>query len=343
MVQVRLVNARIFRWLLGLAPAAAVLCAVPTAHATIVERVVAVIGERPVLWTELLHRAASARVQIRMQTNDANVVSVQEQEMYKELLQRMIDDRLEEQQADKAHITVTPEEIDRAIANIAAQAQAQMGRPVTAREVMEEERRRGMTEQDFRDEIRRQILEGKLMELRVRQRVRVTEQDARAAYQHFVQEFRDQQAVDVRILVLRIPPGSTRQEEEAKVALADQIVKEARSGKDFCALVRQYTDDASTKTTCGSHGPQAFAQLLPPIQELVKAVKPGEVSDPRGINAGGAEKVVLIAMPMGAANVPAYEQVKNEMMQKAMLDGLERAKRQWLQELRQNVYIDVRL
>lgn len=338
----RLVNARLFRWLLGLAPFAAVVGSVPSAHATIVERVVAVIGERPVLWTDLLHRAAPSRIQIRMQTNDANVVSVQEQEMYKELLEHMIDERLEEQQADKAHIGVTPEEIDRGVANIAAQAQAQQGRPVTSQDVLAEVRRRGMTEQDFRDEIRRQILEGKLIELRVRPRVRVTEQDARVAYQHFIQEFRDQQPVDVRLIVLRLPPGSTLQEQQAKFALANQIVAEAKSGKDFCGLVRQYTDDGSTKTTCGSHGPQPFAQLLPPIQQVVKAGKPGEVSDPLPMRAG-ADAVIVIAMPMGAANVPAYDQVKNEMMQKALLDGLERARKQWLQELRQNVYIDVRL
>ena len=48
-------------------------------------------------------------------------------------------------------------------------------------------------------------------------------------------------------------------------------------------------------------------------------------------------------MPMGQGAVPPYEQVKNEMMQKALIDGLERAQKQWLQELRQNVYIDVRL
>ena len=30
-------------------------------------------------------------------------------------------------------------------------------------------------------------------------------------------------------------------------------------------------------------------------------------------------------------------------MQKAMLEGLERARKHWLQELRQNAYIDVRL
>jgi hypothetical protein len=41
--------------------------------------------------------------------------------------------------------------------------------------------------------------------------------------------------------------------------------------------------------------------------------------------------------------VPSYEEVKNEMMQRALLEGLERARKQWLEELRRNVYIDVRL
>jgi peptidyl-prolyl cis-trans isomerase SurA len=339
---VRIVKGRLCRWLFGAACASAVLGSAAAARATIVERVVAVIGERPILWTELLHRAAPERVQIRMQTNDANVISVQEQEMYKELLNAMIDDRLEEQQADKAHITVAPEEIDRGIANVAAQAQSTQGRPVTAQDVLAEVRRRGMTEQDFRDQVRRQILEGKLMELRVRPRVHVTDQDAHVAYQHFVQEYHDQQPVEVRLIVLRVPPGSTVQQQQAKLDLADQIVKEARSGKDFCGLVRQYTDDTSSKTTCGSHGPQAFAALLSPIQQVVKTVKPGEVSDPLPVRVG-SDAVILIAMPMGASSVPAYDQVKNEMMQKAMIDGLERARKQWLQELRQNVYIDVRL
>jgi len=181
---------RLSKLLVAVAAVAAVAVA-STAHATIVERVIAVIGERPVLWTDLLHRATSGRIQIRTQTRDPNVISVQEQEMYKELLDRMIDDRLEEQQADKARITVAAEEIDRGIANIASQAQAQQGRSVTSADVMDEVRRRGLSEQDFRDEIKRQILEGKLIELRVRPRVHVTDQDAMSAYQHWVKEIRE--------------------------------------------------------------------------------------------------------------------------------------------------------
>jgi peptidyl-prolyl cis-trans isomerase SurA len=323
--------------------AVAVVAAAPMARATIVERVVAVIGERPVLWTELLHRAMSGRVQIRTQTRDPNVISVQEQEMYKELLDRMIDDRLEEQQADKAHISVNAEEIDRGIANIASQAQAQQGRTVTTTDVLDEVRRRGLTEQDFRDEIRRQILEGKLIELRVRPRVHVTDQDAMSAYQHWVKEVRDQETVDVRILALRVPAGASQAQLDARMGEAQELARKARApGGDFCKLVEQHSDDLSSRPTCGSRGPQPFASLLPSIQDAVRATKPGSVSDPVTVNVGNEEAIVLV-MPLGAARVPAYADVKDDMMQKALIDGLERARKQWLADLRRNVYIDVRL
>jgi peptidyl-prolyl cis-trans isomerase SurA len=328
--------------LLVAAAAAALVAAASVAHATIVERVVAVIGERPVLWTELLHRAMSGRVQIRTQTRDPNVISVQEQEMYKELLDRMIDDRLEEQQADKAHISVTAEEIDRGIANIASQAQAQQGRAVTTTDVLDEVRRRGLTEQDFRDEIRRQILEGKLIELRVRPRVHVTDQDAMSAYQHWLKEVRDQETVDVRVLALRVPASASQEELNDRIKRAKEIQNLARSGEDFCKLVEKYSDDLSSRPSCGSRGPQPFGSLLPSIQDAVRATKPGAVSDPVPVNVGQEEAIVLV-MPLGAARVPAFTDVKDDMMQKALIDGLERARKQWLADLRRNVYIDVRL
>jgi len=322
--------------------AAAVVGPVGQARASIVERVVAVIGERPILWTEVVHRAAAGRIQIRMQTRDLNVVSVQEQEMYRELLDRMIDDRLEEQTADRAHVTVSPEEVDRGIANIAAQAQAQQGRPVTVGDVMSEVSHRGLTEQDFRDEIRRQILEGKLIELRVRPRVRVTDQDARAAYQHWVQDLKDKQPVDVRTLALRVVLGSTQQQVDARMALAWELVRRARAGDDFCQLVSQYSDDTSTRATCGARGAQPLATLLPAIQDAVRTVPPGGVSDPIALNTG-QDEVIILVMPLGRAHVPSFDEVKNEMMQNALIEGLERARKQWLQDLRRNVYLDVRL
>jgi peptidyl-prolyl cis-trans isomerase SurA len=321
--------------------AGCLLASSPVAHATIVERVVAVIGERPVLWTELLKRAAASRVQIRLQTHDPNIVSAQEQEMYKELLERMIDDRLEEQQADRAHLSVTSEEVDRGIENIATQASSQQGHPVAAQDVFAVARSRGMTDQDFRDEIRRQILEGKLMELRVRPRVHVTDQDARAAYQHWADDVAYSQ-VDVRLLVKRIPDPATPLQVQAIESLAAELTRKARSGTDFCQLVEQYSDDTSTRSSCGSHGAQPLANLLPALATAVRSLKPGAVSDPVRVQSTSGE-VLVIAMPMGQGTVPPYDQVKNEMLQRAMLEGLDRERKRWIDELRHKVYIDVRL
>jgi parvulin-like peptidyl-prolyl isomerase len=157
-----------------------------------------------------------------------------------------------------------------------------------------------------------------------------------------VSELKDQEPVDVRVLALRVAASSTQQQVNARMALAQELTKRARAGEDFCQLVAHYTDDGSTRTSCGSHGPQAFATLMPPIQDAVRALKPGEVSDPVPLQIG-QDTVIVILMPLGRARVPAFEEVKNEMMQRALLEGLERARKQWLQELRHNVYIDVRL
>jgi peptidyl-prolyl cis-trans isomerase SurA len=314
------------------------------AHATIVERVVAVVGERPILWTELLHRAAATRVQIRMQTRDPNVISVQEQEMYKELLERMIEDRLEEQQADRAHIHVTPEQIDRGIANLAVRAEQTNGHPVTAEDVLAEVRRRGLSELDFRDEIRRQILEAQLIELRVRPRVRVTEQDARAYYGRWSSDLKAQHLVDVRLLVMRIPAEAPLAQQRAIEARAQMVARQAQSGEvDFCTLVSQYSDeDVSVRSNCGSHGAQPLAQLFEPIRAVVEAQKPNTVSEPFHVRLG-ADDNILIAMSTGQAEVPNFEKVKAKMMEDALLDVSERARKQWIEELKHNVYIDVRL
>jgi hypothetical protein len=51
----------------------------------------------------------------------------------------------------------------------------------------------------------------------------------------------------------------------------------------------------------------------------------------------------LATMPTPPARIPVYDEVKDEMMQQARIEGLERARRQWLDELSRGVCVDVRL
>jgi peptidyl-prolyl cis-trans isomerase SurA len=326
------------RFLTGLLSAAIALSAItftPNAHGTIIERVVAVVGDRPILLSELRHRARPFLFRILLTTPGAAQQASAESEMLHDLLNRIIDDRLEEQAADKARIVVTSDEIDNAIKNVAAQQRIKPSDLITVA------KSQGLTEQDYRDEIRRQLLEGKLVQLRVRGRVRVTEQDARAAYSHWVKDFQEQSPVDLRILALRIPPGATEEVIKVRETLAQQLTMQARAGKpsDFCNLVKQYGDDPQTRDTCGSHGPQAMAALRPPLDSLAQSLKEGETADPIRI---GTEAVIIVQMAQ-TPQIPPYTQVQDAMMERAFGEAMERQRKLWLDELRHGVYLEVRM
>ena len=80
------------------------------------------------------------------------------------------------------------------------------------------------------------------------------EQDARAAYGRWVKEVTQQNPVDLKIIVLQVPPGNP-QTAAARQVLAQDIAMRARRGDDFCELVLNYSEDPTTKQTCGSRGP----------------------------------------------------------------------------------------
>ena len=334
---IRAKTPRIGRLLAGAALLVGLAAARPV-DASIVERIVAVVGERPILLSELRLRGRPHLWRIAASTPNPTQQAAQESEMFRELLNRLIDERLEEGAADKARITVSPEEVDNGIRQVASQTKLQ------PKDVINEAKRQGLTEQDYRDEIRRQVLEGKLIQLRVRGRVRVTEQDARAAYGRWLKEVQQQHPVDLKIIVLQIPPGSTAQTAAAIETLGQELTMRAKRGDDFCDLVKNYSQDPTTKNTCGSRGPVPMSMLFPELQQAASALKPGETAAPIQFrDPMGNSAVLVVQLASAQPQIPPYDQVKDQMMERSFVDATERQRKLWLSELRRGVYIDVRL
>lgn len=314
--------------------AAATLGCLKVAEASIVERIVAVVGERPILLSDLRHRARPFLARIYAGSQNPAQIAASETQMFKELLNRMIDDRLEEQSADKARISVTLDEVDSAIRNIASQAK------IEPRELISEAKKQGLTEQDYRDELRRQVLEGKLIQLRVRGRVKVSEEDGKATYARWMRENGAQ--VDVRILAMRTNPSPAVQ--QARSLLADDLVRRARAGEDFCKLVTEYSDDSQTNATCGSRGLLPMDNLVKEVQLAIRTLKQGETTSPIPYAPDGHNiEAMLIVQVHTAPRVPTYDEMKDQMMDRAYAEAMERQRKAWLSDLRRGVYVDVRL
>lgn len=325
---------------------AAVLSSAAPARAFIVERVVAVIGDRPILLSELRNRARPFLLQVTQKVPPGPQFAAAESQVLKELMEKMIDEELETQAADKAHITVTPDEVDNAIRNV-----AQLQGLSMADLLREAQVRSGMSEQDYRDEIRRQILEGKMLQIRVKGRVRITEEDVRGMYERTLRDERRRREYHPSWIVLRILPGSTRDAVTERRELAKQIVQRLRKGEDFAALAKAYSDDSATRDLGGDlgirapQGSQAATSgkkqvLAPELETAVLALEPGQVADP--VEVGGALAILRLESRQ-PSRYTTYEAAKAEMVQRLQTEILERAKRKWLEELKSHTHLDVRL
>jgi peptidyl-prolyl cis-trans isomerase SurA len=315
------------------------------AGAAVVERVVAVIGDRPILLSELRNRARPFLVEISKKLPSGPQQAAAESQVFKELLEKMIDEELEIQAADKAKVTVTADEIDNALKNIAG------AQNLTLPELIRNAQRSGLTEMEYREELRRQLLEGKMLQLRVKGRVRITEEDVKAMFERTVREERKRREYEAAWVVIHIVPGSSPGAIAQREATARMVVSEARAGKDFGDLAKAYSDDAKTRDVGGDLGvraPQGSPQvqqgkrptLAPELDSAVQQLDPGQVTDPIKI---AGDLVILKLVDRQASRYTTYEAAKQEMLARLQTEILEKAKRKWLDELKSHTHLDVRL
>jgi peptidyl-prolyl cis-trans isomerase SurA len=319
-----------------------VLASLPlAAEATVAERIVAIVGEHAILLSDMRQRARPFLLQIHQKMPSGAQQAAAESELYKQLIERMVDERVEQQAAERAHLSVTAEEIDNGIKNVASQ------QGISVERLIEEATKTGLTRQEYRDEVRRQILEGKLLQLRVRSRVRITDEDVRITYTKLVRSERQRLGYRLAWIVLRVPGGASREVRAERMDLAERIAATARAGIDaqnnrieFADLAQSFSDDTPTRLRGGDLGRHKPGELAQAIEDEAHKLDIAGVSAPFQYK---NDIVILKVIGRDPSELPSMDDARDELMQRAYSEQMERARRQWINELRQRTYVDVRL
>ncbi len=315
--------------LFGPAVLLALLGVAPAAEAAVVERIVATVGERAILLSDLRSRAEPFLLQVQQGVPVGPQRNAAISQVYKAVLQKIVDEELLEKAANQNKVTITPLEIDEALKRVAAQNN------LTVEQVVAEAERAGMSEAKYREELRRQLLEAKLLNVRLQGRIRITEEDLRSAYRKLESEERAQLGVQLSWIVVR---GANRTPAEAR-RLADAIAQRART-EDFAALARSVSEDAATRDRGGAL-PKAVPSSLPPdIARNSLPLAVGQVSPPFR---SGADFVIVRVVERDAGNLPDFESAKRELSERVYMDKMAQARRTWLDTLRRQQHVDLRL
>lgn len=304
------------------------------ASATIVERVVAVVGEKAILLSELNERARPFQNRIRRQMPDSASRAAALSQLYEQLVERLVDEELQGREAVRAAITVSSEEVQNALERLSRQNKLDV--PA----LYEEAARNGLGKKDYRKEIRRQLLDAKMLNLRVQGRMRVSEDDMRNAYRRLEQEERASLQFRAAWIRFQIPSNGGTSGALKAQQLAQTVALQARNGNDFSQLAKQHSSDPTTRDQGGLLAPMQPSELPENIRQVIVGLAPGDVSSP--VRLGDAWLVIKLVERSESA-LPEYEKAKPLLQNRVYADKMDKARRQWLKSLRKQTHVDVRL
>jgi peptidyl-prolyl cis-trans isomerase SurA len=309
------------------------LLAVRPARSAVVERVVAVVGEHAILLSDLRARARPFLLRIHREIPPGARRTAAISQMYKLLLGRMVEEQLQQRAANKLRIVVSPQEIDQAIGRIAAQ------NGLKPLQVVQEAARSGMNEAEYRREIRRQLLDAKMLNLRLQGRIRITPSDLKAAYTRIARDERKKLWFRAAWIVLDAPRNRRSASNRAR-ALAEQLVAQARRGADFAELARAHSDDEQSRKHGGLLGKIRPGTLPHAVDIATMGLDVGEVSAPLR---NGDQIVIVKLLERQESSLPSFEEAAEELHQRVYMEKMNKARRHWLEGLRRTTHVEVRL
>ena len=238
-------------------------------HARILERIVAVVEDDVILEGELNKEVAAISAKLK----SSNVMAPPEFVLRKQVLERMVVDKLQQQLAAKSGIQVSDEMLRNSVADIAARN----GLSVEAFHA--ELDKQGMNFKSFEENLRNEIVVNQLRSREIGSRIKVT--DAEVAHYMETQSKAGQTNSKYRlghILIAVSEAASAASIQKAKEK-ADQVVAELRSGKDFKQMAISVSNDDNALKG-GDLGWRSPSQIPNLFAETVTGMNQGDISDP---------------------------------------------------------------
>ena len=295
-----------------------------------IERVVAVVNDEIVLDSELEQFAApNLRAPVDLDTPEGAAMFEQ---VKKKSLEKLIESRLISQQAAELKLAVTPDEVDRAVEEVKRQNKLD---DATFTEALKAQ---GFSMEAYRKNLKKQILELKVLNTAVRSRVNVSEEEIRTAYQQSDRQYAGERLAHLREIVIKVGKDATSDEVERKHKLAAKVLNEARAGKPFMDLAKAYSESDS-RAEGGDLGWVQSGNLVDELGDIVKTMDPGDVRGPIRTAAGFS---VLELVEWKSGNLLPYDQVKEQLRRQLYDQQVEKATASWVKELRKKAHVDIR-
>lgn len=266
------------------------LFVVPLATAaTELDRIVAIVDEDVVLASELMERVQY--VELQFQNSDAEVPP--RDVLVSQVLERLIVDSIQLQMGRRAGVRISDQELTQAVSRIAQQA------GMNLEQFQQALAADGMAYRDFREQIRREMIVGRVQQNQVTDRIYVSPQELENFLDSPVGRAATSDEYRLGHILLAVADDASPEAVRAAEQEAREIVEQLRDGADFAqmAVARSAGQRALEG---GDLGWRQAGQIPSLFAEAVIDSSPGKVLEP--VRSASGFHVVKVLDKRGASD-----------------------------------------
>lgn len=190
-----------------------------------------------------------------------------------------------------------------------------------------------LTMDEWRESLRETMIVAFMRNREVEDKVMVSPQAVRDAYELNIENYRLPPQVELRMIALN--RGQTEEEQAVKMKHADEIRRRLLDGHDFADMARRMSEGA--KADVGGYwgwiDPDSRRQEL---AEAIRALEPGSISPI--VTAGEMLYIIKVEGRRAAAQLP-FEEVQDKIYDELRRNQSIQLYNAWIQRLKNNAYI----
>lgn len=250
--------------------------------------------------------------------------AVQRQQLQAQVQKKLIEDALVRQRIETLGLTVSEEQLARAIDEI--RANNKMSEDQLRAAVLQQ----GLTWPAYREKVRNEIMTFRLMQKEVYDKIEVTNREVNDYFQQNIEQYRLPPTVDLTRVSL------TKSEADIRPILA-----EVRTGLEAGQEVDQVVAALEGRISANGGVLKAIdpTQLEPTFAQAVAPLKEGEVSGP--IETDGTVHVLQVTKRT-PGNAKEVDEVAPKIREKLIAEKRQELSRTYVESLREKAYIDIR-
>jgi peptidyl-prolyl cis-trans isomerase SurA len=251
----------------------------------------------------------------------------------KELLDRLIEERLLQRVAQRFGIKVEDPEVDEAIERMQQQAN------VNEEKMVQELADQGLTLEGYRHFLAAQIRKARIIEAAIKPTVSMTEEKIRGYYENHKNNYLFPE-VRVSQILIQVSPESTPKDWEQAKKKVETVLQSLRKGTPFEELASRYSDDTPSASSGGDLGFFKRGEMVPMLEAVVFRTQAGEVSEVIQSSQGFHIFKVTDVRP---GSIAPFEEIEAQVTEDYYREEVTRLYTKWLDDLKNRAKVEVKL